>query len=121
MRVKVLLGTVRTDNREYKVGEEFEINENEAKALINENVVEEVKEEKKPKAKPKVKPEEKAKSEEKVEAKVEAEAKAKPSMEWTVKEVTDHATAKGIKDLEGKTKREMLALIEAAEEGGEEK
>ena len=125
MKIRVLLGTVRTDDREYKVGEEFDLNEGEALAMIRENVVEEVKDEK-PKEKPKKEvkatlEEEKSDAKAKVEAKDEVEIE--PSMDWTAKEILDYALGKGIKneEVEGKTKREMLELIKNVEKGGEEK
>lgn len=116
MKVRVLLGTVRADDKEYKVGEELELPENEARAIVREGVVEEAKEEK-PKAKPKKEPKEEPKPEPEAEAKAEPE----PSMDWTAKEILDYGVAKGVEDLEGRTKQEMLALIKASEEGGEEK
>ena len=102
MKIKVLLGTVRTDDREYKVGEEFDLNEGEALAMIRENVVEEVKDEK-PKEKPKKEvkatlEEEKSDAKAKVEAKDEVEIE--PSMDWTAKEISDYALGKGIENEE---------------------
>lgn len=118
MRVRVLLGTVRATDREYKVGEELELNEGEAQSMIREGVVEEVKEEKKPKAKPKAKP--KTKPKKKTEEPKEAEENVpEPSMDWTRKELDDHARSKGIENPEEfETKAEVLKAIE---EGGVEK
>jgi len=131
MKIKVLLGTVRTDDREYKVGEEFNLSEGEALAMIREGVVKEVKDEEpkeKPKKEVKATPKE-AKSDAKAKAKIKDEIEVEPSMDWTTKEISDYALGKGIEneELEGKTKREMLELIkvvkkgEVVEKGGEEK
>ncbi len=130
MRIKVLQGTVRAD-REYEVGEELDLPEGEAKAMIREGAVEEVKADEKPKkeskkeakATPKeAKPDAKAKEE-------SDEAPPKPTMDWTTKEILDYGSAKDVEGLEveGITKREMIALIEAKEKeerpkkGGEKK
>jgi len=113
MRIKVLQGTVRVD-REYKVGEELNLPEGEAQAIIRNGVAEEVMlkettEKAKPKAKPKAEPK---------EVKAEPEQELEPSIEWTRKELNDHAKAHGVEEPEKfGSKKELLIEIKGGDEG----
>ena len=129
MKVKVILGTVRANNGEFKVGETLNLPEVEANQLITSGAVEEVKEptpagkkaEKKAakEAAEKAKKAEEAKAEEKPEEEAEVEAPA-PSMEWTRKELVEAAEVKKIEVPEKATKAEILELLNSQDEGGEE-
>lgn len=122
MRVRVKLGLVKNNDTEYKVGETLHVSDEEAKALLREGVVEEVKEEapaEKPKkeAKPKKKPEAKKEEEPKEADQGEPEpAKVEPSLDWTRKELEEHATSLGIEEPEKfASKRAILKAIEEGE------
>ncbi|MCK5017973.1 MAG: hypothetical protein KAS32_13030 [Candidatus Peribacteraceae bacterium] len=124
MKVIVAQGTVRMDDREYKVGESLELSEDDAKAMILSGAVEKVSKVKpEPKSEKKEEKPKEAKSETEPKPEDEAAPEAEPSMDWTAKEILDHGVAKGVKglDKEGITKKEMLALIKAElkEKGGE--
>lgn len=122
MKVKVILGTVRAE-REYGVGEELDLKESEAKAMIQEGVVEEVKEKAKPKAKPEKKP--KAKPEKEPKPEEETGPEPEPSMDWTRKELDEYAKAHGVEEPgQFESKRELLEAVKQAQEpekGGEGK
>ena len=109
MKIKVLLGSIRIDKKIYGVGQVLEIDEVQAKAIIRNGVAEEVLQEV---AKPEVKLEKPKKVEVKKEKKaVEPNNEVKPSIDWTAKEILEYGVAKGIEDLEGKTKEDMLKII----------
>jgi hypothetical protein len=62
------------------------------------------------------KPEVKIEKPKKVEVKKKEVAKAsveevEPTIDWTAKEILEFGVAKGIEDLEGKTKEDMLKII----------
>jgi len=113
MKIKVLLGSVKFNEKVYAVGEVLELEEKQARAIIRNGVAEEVLQEV---AKPEVKvekteePKKEEKKIEKPEAKVVEEVK--PSMDWTQKEIVEYGVSKGLEFPEGATKREMLEIIE---------
>jgi hypothetical protein len=111
MKVEVILGTIRNNEKTYKVGETLDLSEKEALSVIQagaakeyvEEVVE-VKREKEVKEEPK-----------KVEAEEvsETEEELKPSVDWTRKELDDYGRSVGIKNPEiFKSKNKLLKEIE---------
>jgi hypothetical protein len=94
MKLKVLLGTVRLSDKVAKAGDVFDIDEDQAKALLREKVVEEFKEE--PKAENLV--EAPQVEEKKPEVEKEAEPSTEPSDEWTRRELVEYAVSIGIND-----------------------
>jgi len=116
MKIKVIRGSIEFNNEVYKIGQELDIVETQAKAIIREGIAEEVLEtqEVAPKVKPEVKQPEKPKAKPEVKKEIQ---EVKPSMDWTQKEILDYGASKGLEFVEGATKREMLDIIE----GGEKK
>jgi hypothetical protein len=111
MKIKVIRGSIEFNNTVYKIGQEMEIADSQAKAIIREGIAEEVLETQE--VAPEVKAEAK-KVPEKPKAKpVNKETKeVKPSIDWTQKEIIDYGASKGLEFAEGATKKEMLAIIE---------
>ena len=109
MKIKVLVGTVKLDSKVYAVGQTLEIDEKQALAIIRNGVAEEFVQEV---AEPETKPEKPKKVEAKKKAVVKTEVKeVEPTIDWTAKEILEFGASKGIEDLEGKTKEDMLKII----------
>jgi hypothetical protein len=112
MKIKVIRGSIEFNNKVYKIGQEVEIVDTQAKAIIREGIAEEVLEvqEVAPEVKAEIKKQpDKAKA--KPEVKKETQ-EVKPSMDWTQKEIIDYGASKGLEFVEGATKKEMLEIIE---------
>jgi hypothetical protein len=108
MKIKVLLGSIRLDKKVYETGQTLEIDDQQAKAIIREGVAEEVLQEV---AKPEAKPEKPKKVEVKKETAKPKIEEVQPAIDWTAKEILEFGVSKGIEDLEGKTKEDMLKII----------
>lgn len=94
MNVRVKLGTVRYNDRIFKVGEIVDLPEASAKAMLFEGVVEDMQ---------MVAQVEEQKEEVKVEVKEEPKPEvetAEPSLDWTRKELNEFAVSKGVKEPE---------------------
>jgi hypothetical protein len=120
MKIRVIRGSIKFDNTVYAIGQELEIIDTQAKAIIREGIAEEVLkvQEVAPEVKAKVEPEKKQPEKPKAKVEVKKETKeVRPSIDWTQKEIFDHGVSIGFKseDLEGKTKAEMLELIRGGE------
>jgi len=113
MKIRVIRGSIKFDNTVYAIGQELEIIDTQAKAIIREGIAEEVLkvQEVAPEVKPEVKQPEPLKAKAKPEVKKEIQ-EVKPSMDWTQKEIFDYGTSKGLEFVEGATKKEMLEIIE---------
>jgi hypothetical protein len=109
MKIKVLLGSIRLDKKVYVAGEVLELEEKQAKAIIRNGVAEEF-------VQVVAKPDAKTEEPKKVEVKKEKVVKVKveevePTIDWTAKEILEYGTSRGIENLEGETKEDMLKII----------
>lgn len=107
MKVKILLGSIRTDKGVVKSGEILEANEADAKEWIRLGVVEEVKD--KP-IKMREKKEEKPEKEKPPKPKEEV-VKAQPSLDWTKSELIEYAKSIGIPIDSNSDKKTILNAI----------
>ena len=108
MKIKVLLGSIRLDKKVYETGQTLEIDDQQAKAIIREGVAEEFVPEV---AKPEAKPEKPKKVEVKEKEVVKEADEVEPTIDWTAKEILEYGISRGLDDLDGKTKADMLKII----------
>ena len=115
MNIRVIRGDIKHNDNVYLVGEILEVDDNQAKALVREGVAEIVVAEK-PIKMVKGKVEKPVKEVKTAEVKTDSGAlEAKPTMDWTQKEIIDYGASKGLEFVEGATKKEMLAIIEVGD------
>jgi len=118
MKLKVKQGSVKYNDTVYTEGQTFDIDDSQAKSLLNVGVVEEVKKEV-VKNKPKKVKEVEVVKEEKKPVKKEKEVEVKPSIDWTRSELVDHAKKIGIKATMNVSKKKLLELISSKVDGGD--
>lgn len=110
------MGTVRTDNGEFKVGDLVGLSESDAKLFMANGVVEEYSDDEKSKPEPKAKTKAKTKAKKDVKPKEDKIDVPEPSMDWTRPELDEAAKKAGIENPEEfETKRQVLGAI--AEKG----
>ena len=117
MKLKVKQGSVKYDDTVYAEGQTFDIDESQAKSLLNAGVVEEVKDEvveDKPKKVKKVKV---VKEEKKEKVKQEEVVELEPSLDLTRKELVDYAGSLGIEEADKLgSKEKILEAIQTKKE-----
>lgn len=114
MKVEILQGTVRHNDKVFVVGQVVNLPDAGAKALIREGVVKDYLADDESKTKPVEKPEVEVEEEEKVEEEEsEVEEAPEPSMDWTKPELIEAA------GLDANTQMNKAEILEVIQKGGD--
>ena len=105
MKITVVRGSIKHNDRVYKIGESLDLNEKGALAIIQSGIAEEF-------VQPVAQEEPEVEEVEEAEEVVEEAVKAEPSLDWTRKELNDYAREHGVEEPEKLgNKKDVLKAI----------